>query len=215
MTGLITWWREAARVACPEADPGRVLEAGADLLARWTQPHRRYHTTQHLEEVLGALDDLTTDLGAERDAYGRLAAWFHDAVYAVDAPAGDNERRSAHLAEDGLRDLGADPTTVVTVVDLVEMTADHAPGQHDPLRDCFHDADLWILSAGRHRFDEYCAQVREEYSHVPDEAYGRGRSTILRPLLERPHLYRTARARSTWTDTARANLARELDRLTT
>lgn len=214
MTGLITWWRETVGVVCPEADPDRVLEAGADLLARWTQPHRRYHTTQHLEEVLAALDELTTDLSAERDAVARLAAWFHDAVYAVDAPAGASERDSARLAEQSLAGLGVAPHPVAAVVDLVEMTADHAPSEHDPLRDCFHDADLWILSAGRHRFDEYCGQVREEFAHVPSDAYARGRSAILRPLLERPHLYRTAAARSAWTGAARDNLTVELARLT-
>lgn len=213
MTALMTWWREDLLALSPDADPQIVLDVGADLLARWTQEHRRYHTTQHLAEVLCAADDLAAGLTLEQQLTARLAAWLHDAVYAVDAPPGDNERRSADLARTLLPTLGLSASVVGSVADLVTMTIDHAPAALDPVADCFHDADLWILSSGRDRFDEYCRQVREEFAHVPDVAYARGRTAILAPLLHRPALYRTARARDRWTASARDNLRRELDRL--
>jgi predicted metal-dependent HD superfamily phosphohydrolase len=76
-----------------------------------------------------------------------------------------------------------------------------------------HDADLWVLSAPVARFDEYCAQVREEYAHVPAALYATARSELLRPFLVRDHVYRTAHARAEWEPSARENLARELTRL--
>ncbi|MGH3379956.1 MAG: HD domain-containing protein, partial [Actinoallomurus sp.] len=62
---------------------------GADLLRRYAEPHRRYHTTTHLAEVLDHVGELAGE-AADADAV-RLAAWFHDAVY--DPARGDNEER--------------------------------------------------------------------------------------------------------------------------
>src|SRR5687767_4640444 len=66
----------------------------ADLLRRWSEPHRRYHTLEHLQAVLAVVDE-HADLAADADAV-RLAAWYHDAVY--EPFATDNEARSAALA---------------------------------------------------------------------------------------------------------------------
>jgi predicted metal-dependent HD superfamily phosphohydrolase len=62
----------------------RQLAVAADLLARWGEPHRRYHTAAHLAAVLDALQRLLTGPGAvpvEDRAALELAGWFHDAVY--------------------------------------------------------------------------------------------------------------------------------------
>ena len=64
------------------------------------------------------------------------------------------------------------------------------------------------------RFDEYCAQVREEYAQVPVGGLRLApASEVLRPFLVRDHVYRTAHARAEWEPSARENLARELTRL--
>src|SRR5689334_15382646 len=62
-------------------------DLGADLLARWREPHRHYHTDEHLAFMLEIIDR-HADLADDADAV-RLAAWFHDAVY--DPRAADNE----------------------------------------------------------------------------------------------------------------------------
>jgi len=55
---------EAWRRLVPEAD-----ELGAQLLARWSQPHRKYHTVDHLVAVLvafllgGLVVSVADDLG--------------------------------------------------------------------------------------------------------------------------------------------------------
>ena len=46
------------------------------------------------------------------------------------------------------------------------------------------------------RFDEYCSQVRGEYSHVPVALYASARAEVLRPFLVRDHVYRTEHARA-------------------
>jgi predicted metal-dependent HD superfamily phosphohydrolase len=209
------WVSDCAR-AVPGAPRATVAEVGTDLLQRWREPHRRYHDATHLAEVLAAVDTLCAagPLRPQACSCALLAAWFHDAVYAVDAPE-RNEQRSAALAADALERLGARAPVVEQVVKLVLDTADHAlDGRvRDPSRLVLHDADLWVLSAPVERFDEYCRQVRAEYAHVPAADYGRARAQVLRPFLARAHVYRTSFARREWEPAARENLCRELTRL--
>ena len=214
MPALITWWRHDVETLSPGADPAAVHDLGADLLRRWTEPQRKYHTTTHLVEMFWALEELeeagSTD--HREGALGRVAAWFHDAVYAV-PDAGDNEARSAAIAAEVLPRLGFRPEDSSMVERLVRASERHDLPAPDGLEAAFHDADLWILSAPPDRFDAYCAQVREEYAMVPDPAYAQGRSAILTPFLDRPQVYATDHAHAEWTVRARENLRRELDRL--
>jgi predicted metal-dependent HD superfamily phosphohydrolase len=112
-----------------------------------------------------------------------------------------------------LRALGLSPEDVGAVKDLVRLTDGHTAPADDALSAAFHDSDLWILAAPQERFDAYCAQVREEYAFVDDEAYRAGRRAVLQPFADRDRIYRTRHARHEWDDRARVNLARELTRL--
>ena len=216
MDALRGRWRAdcAAVAAVPVAT---VDDVGSDLLRRWHEPHRRYHDTTHLSEVLTAVDMLcsTGGVSGTNHAVAALATWFHDAVYAVD-PTAANEAESASLAARQLDRLQVDPELTARVVAVVLDTASHqltAEAHDDPARVVVHDADLWVLAAPVARFDEYCAQVREEYASVPVAAYAAARTEVLRPFLVREHVYRTAHARAEWEPSARENLARELTRL--
>jgi predicted metal-dependent HD superfamily phosphohydrolase len=219
MDALRSRWRAECAAVAPAASPATVDAVGSDLLHRWREPHRRYHDVTHLAEVLTAVDTLcaSESVDGEDHRAASLAAWFHDAVYAVGSPD-DNEAASAELAASALTGLGVPAPLPTRVAGLVMDTATHdlgedGAGDPDPARVVVHDADLWVLSAPLARFDEYCRQVREEYAHVPSAAYALGRSQVLRPFLVRPHVYRSGHAREAWEPTARENLARELTRL--
>ena len=190
--------------------PGEMATA---LLDRYSEPQRGYHDGRHLAEVLTAVDLLGGDLDPREHALVVLAAWYHDAVYDPIAAPGANEEASAVLAERELAAAGCDPSAAGAVAGLVRATLEHdlpaTPGPEAVL----HDADLWVLSAPSQRFDEYCAQVRDEYAHVPAEDFARGRTAVLAPFATRPRLYATTLAHERWTDAARTNLRRELDRL--
>jgi predicted metal-dependent HD superfamily phosphohydrolase len=179
---------------------------GADLLRRYGEPHRRYHTTEHLAAVLDHVDELADEAG-DAEAV-RLAAWFHDAVY--DPSRGDNEERSAVLAERMLADTDLPAETVAEVARLVRLTTTHDPRDDDRNGAVLCDADLAILAAPPDRYAAYAASVREEYAAVPDDAFRAGRAEILRSLLELPALFRTAPARERWEAAARHNLQTEL-----
>lgn len=215
MPALIAWWTGDLATLAPAADPAQVYAIGADLLARWREPQRHYHSTRHLVEMFWALEELgeagVVDAGQE--LLGRVAAWGHDAVYSVTTPQG-NEVASAQVMEGVLAQLGVDDRSIEVVDRLIRASERHElPGPDDALDEGFHDADLWILGADTDRFDEYCAQVRAEYAHVPDAAYASARRAVLEPFLTRPQLYATSHAQTVWAPRARVNLAREIARL--
>ena len=216
MPALITWWSQDVAALSPRADPSEVAAIGTELLARWAEPQRRYHSTRHLVEMFWAFEDLTDagELGEDDAALGRIAAWLHDAVYDPSAVVGANESASAELAEQLLPRVRLNTDSVTTVVELVRMTADHAVRRDSALHRAFHDADLWILSSPQERFNEYCEQVRTEYAGVPDELFGPARAQILRDLAGGDGIYLTEYGRRHWDEPARLNVDRELARLT-
>ena len=182
---------------------------GAQLVASYAHPDRRYHDGRHLGEVLERVHELSAH-GVEFDRMAvLLAAWFHDSVY--DAQP-DAEKRSAAWAAEALPTL-VDQAVVDEVVRLVLMTEHHLPADDDANGCALSDADLAILAAPAERYAEYAASVREEYAEVPDDAFAAGRAAILRDLLAKPHLFHTAYARGAWEDAARANVLRELAKL--
>jgi hypothetical protein len=51
----------------------------AEVMRRYAEPHRSYHTTLHLDECFAKLDEARQH--ADRLYEIELALWFHDAVY--------------------------------------------------------------------------------------------------------------------------------------
>ncbi|MBW8751501.1 MAG: hypothetical protein JF565_08755 [Propionibacteriales bacterium] len=164
---------------------------------------RGYHDLRHVTEVLARL----AELGEAGNAELVLAAWFHDAVY---DDAGDNEKRSARLAETQLHGTDAD---VAEVARLVRLTAHHDPAPGDRNGEALCDADLAILAAPPERYREYAEGVRREYAAFADADFRKGRLAVLEDLAARDALFRTAHAREHWEPRARENLAREIEEL--
>ena len=194
---------EAVRSPGDGPDPAPYAE---DLLARWQEPPRRYHTLAHLTAVLDHIDVL--EKYADDPDVVRLAAWFHDAVYLPDRS--ENEERSARLAERALTEAGVPADRTAEVARLVRLTAGHDPGPDDRNGHVLCDADLAVLAADPAAYAAYTAAVRDEYAFVPEPAFRTGRAAVLRQLLALPALFHTPYAREHWEPAARRNLAAEL-----
>ena len=178
------------------------------LVACYAEPHRTYHTMQHLEECFALLEKVSSL--AERVGEIELALWFHDAVY--DTHKHDNEKLSAEWARDSALEAGLSTEQADRVFELVLATRHNAvPIGNDA--QILVDIDLGILGAETARFDEYEVQVREEYSWVPGFLYRRERRKILEQFATRPTIYNTEYFRAEYEATARENLARSLARL--
>ncbi|OIJ84894.1 HD domain-containing protein [Streptomyces colonosanans] len=202
------WLRtlSAARQGAAGPDPAPYAD---NLLRRWSEPQRRYHTTDHLAAVLDHIDALA-ECADDPDAV-RLAAWFHDAVHLPERS--ENEERSARLAERALPEAGVPQATTAEVARLVRLTGTHAPEPGDANGAVLCDADLAILAAPAETYAAYTAAIREEYGFVPDDAFGAARAALLRQLLRLPRLFRTPYGEREWEEPARRNLRTELTRL--
>jgi predicted metal-dependent HD superfamily phosphohydrolase len=181
------------------------------LIACYSEPHRRYHTLQHLRECFEQLD-AARDL-AQRPAEIALALWFHDACY--DVHRDDNEARSADWARRAVVSSGAPADTAERVHALIMATVHEGDGgmPQDPDTCVMLDVDLSILGSPPARFDESDAQIRAEYAHVPDAKYREGRMRALGGFLARERLYCTERFHQACEQRARSNLGRALERL--
>ena len=198
-TELITRWNETL----PHQE-----EMGAALLARYAEPHRRYHTAAHLAKVLRTIDELAGD----HDLFlVRLGAWFHDAVYAIPPGQLPNEEASARLALRELSRAGLEQEDLTQIARLVRLTATHQPSSRNPEGELLCDADLAILAAPPEEYANYVAAIRAEYARVPEPEFVAGRLEILTRLAE-GEIFRTSKGQAL-SEAARANLLAECEAL--
>ncbi|HET8746191.1 MAG TPA: N-methyl-D-aspartate receptor NMDAR2C subunit, partial [Ramlibacter sp.] len=167
--------------------------------------HRHYHTLQHLRACLAHLDAAATL--AQHPVEVELALWFHDAVY--DPRCADNEERSAEWAWRSILAAGCGEEVAQRVQRLVLATHGHAASDDADTR-LLLDIDLAILGAAPARFDDYEAQIRAEYAHVPEPQFRLRRSEVLASFLARPRIYLTAAFHDALEHRARENLRRSL-----
>ena len=178
-------------------------ELREDLLARWSETHRKHHTVAHLHEMLDAIGLLAeSGIDFDREAV-ELAAWFHDAIYEIGRD--DNEDRSAQLA----RELLASSPIREEVARLVLITKTHKVDDDDVNGAVLCDADLSVLGSDAQRYQTYAAAVREEYADVPDSTFRPARAQVLTSLLDGP-LFHTAAGREQWEQLVRRNLTEEI-----
>jgi predicted metal-dependent HD superfamily phosphohydrolase len=197
------WYRDLGAWGAPREYLDQTYD---DVIDRYGEPQRHYHTLEHIAAVLRATEELASVAGDLPPV--RLAAWYHDVVY--DPAAADNEARSAVLAAAHLTSLSVPPEVVREAARLIELTATHHVEVGDRNGAALLDADLAILAAAPDRYDRYVANVRAEYRHVEDEAFRRGRSRLLADLSGRPYIFHTQPYRAEREARARANLEREL-----
>lgn len=176
-----------------------------DLLRRYREPHRRYHDLRHVEHCLAELAAVDGLAATERERLTQ-AIWFHDAIY--DPARSDNEERSARLAESTLPDpAGAE------VARLVRLTAGHRVEPDDRLGAILVSIDLAILGADPEAYEVYVQGIRQEYGHVPDEAFALGRAAFLKRMLATDAIYPDPGFAARFEARARRNLSRELSSL--
>ena len=190
------------RVVFPTPDHDDVFR---ELVAAYSAPDRHYHNVAHVGDCLRHANEVRTYSNDFRAVAAAL--FFHDAVY--DPTRGDNEERSADLAEQRLRRMRQPEPFVATVRDLILDTR-HVTSPATGDGRFVVDIDLAILGAPAAEFDAYERAIRREYAHVPDDAFRAGRSRILRAFLDRPRIYGTNVFRDRYEAPARANLARSL-----
>ena len=191
------------------------VSSNTDLLERLVVRHRerqrRYHRIEHVEAVLGHIDELATHESIDDLSVVVAAALYHDAIYESQHPA--NERASARLARRDLMALGWDTSRATLVGTMIEGTKTHVDPPDTGTAVLF-DADLAILGANDVEYQRYASKIRDEYGHLDNAEWTAGRTSVLTAFLERQTIYATATGRAQWEEAARVNITAELAELT-
>lgn len=175
------------------------------LAERYGEPHRAYHTLDHIAACLEWFEECRHL--AEYPDEVALGIWFHDAIY--DPRSKTNELQSAALACELLKRSGV-PHDVIRRVDSLIMATAHGTLPLTLDEQLLVDIDFSILGADPETFDAYCRGIRIEYSFVPAELYRAARSQILREFLERDYLFATRFFQMRLGAKARLNLSRAI-----
>ena len=190
--------------------PKQIDRLWQDIVTRYGEPQRAYHTLNHIEQLLVQFENIKQVLSEPHII--ALALYYHDVIY--DPARSDNELKSAEFAADALSPyLSTEPCQQIHA--LIMMTASH---QIDTLvdRNKYNDAaylldmDLSILGTPWSAYEQYAKAIRQEYKHIADNNYRDGRTAVLQGLLAHPKLYLTDHYYNQLETQARANIKREL-----
>jgi predicted metal-dependent HD superfamily phosphohydrolase len=180
----------------------------ADLSNFYSRPERHYHTLDHIQHFLAAVDALSAK--AKNLEAIEFAAWFHDLIY--DAKAKDNEEKSADYAETTLSNLELPKEVIDKVTRLILKTKTHQITEDDDIdTKIMLDADLAILGAEDNAYRRYTQAIRLEYAWVLDQDYCSGRTQFLQSLLKRQKIYQTEEMFEKIETKARQNIQQEID----
>ena len=196
-----------------DISPKQIDRLWQDIVTRYGEPQRAYHTLNHIEQLLVQLENINHILSEPHIT--ALALYYHDVIY--DPTRSDNELRSAEFATDTLSPY-LSPEQYQQIHALIMMTANH---QIDTLvaSDKYNDAaylldmDLSILGAPWTAYEQYAKAIRQEYKHVAADNYRDGRTAVLQGLLAHPKLYLTDHYYNQLETQARDNIKRELTSL--
>ena len=187
-----------------------IREAGERLVVMWSSPDRRFHNLKH------AIDELADE--SHNPDIMRLAAWYHGCVFSSATEqtykrnGGEDEVASAAYAAKDLHGLGVPDAVTDRVCALILNLKRHNLAHDDIDALALNDADLGTLAVNPQQYKRYRELVREEYAHIPDERYLRGRATIISKLLSRETLFSSPLG-ARWELPARQNLQAEQRRI--
>jgi predicted metal-dependent HD superfamily phosphohydrolase len=198
-----TLWRSWQRCWAGVGASGEGKDVYENLLQRHSEPQRKYHTLQHLNECIAWFEKVGHL--AKRPHEVEIALWFHDAIY--DLQSHENEEQSAGLACLSLMTANVSSDVIERITQLVLATAHSVESTlHD--EQLLVDIDLSILGASSERFSEYEAQIRDEYSFVEEALFRTKRREILLSFLERQRIYTTDLMFNELEQQARTNLTK-------
>lgn len=186
-------------------DSGEIFQR---LIGGYREPHRYYHSLDHIEHCLGMFEQckyLTTDTDALE-----IALWFHDVI--LESGRSDDEARSAELYLE-LSD-GAQPEPMRQLINRLIMATRHDGSELEDA-DSFYMVDIDLSSFGLpwEAFLRDSLNLRRENPHVSDEDYHLNQTGFQRSLLARPRFFLSDFFHDRFEQQARANLARYFEYL--
>ena len=179
-----------------------------ELEKKYSSRKRYYHTLSHLEVLLDQLGGCKQFI-AEWDAL-LFSVFYHDIVYNV--LKSNNEERSADLAVKRLSATEFPADRINTCKEQILATKSHLFSKNEDTN-FFTDADLSVLGQSPGVYEQYCGQIRKEYSIFPDLVYKPGRKKVLIHFLNMEKIFKTSFFYGKYELRARENLESELTSL--
>lgn len=177
------------------------------LAASYAEPHRRYHTGDHIDHCLRQLD-LGRDEIKDADAI-EMALWFHDVEY--DPKASDNESRSAARFSLFARDVMS-PELEQQIHRLILITIhSNPPASLDEKQ--IVDIDLSSFGLPWDEFFKDSQNVRAEFTHLSQEVFAERNCKFLQSLLDRPTIFSTEFYRNRYESISRENIRKQIEAL--
>ena len=174
---------------------------------------RAYHNLSHLGYMFNMLSIYSSQTGfvASRDFI--LAIIGHDLVY---EPLNDDNEEASYemltrwLPENNQLVWNASETKKLILATKYPSNIEK-PTEEEAL---IMDLDLSILGTFHDKiWQNYCDNVRKEYSFVSDEVFNKGRIEFLRTLLNSERIFKTDTFYKMFEENARKNIANEIKRL--
>lgn len=148
------------------------LQFNPEIINLYDEPHRFYHTLQHIQEVLKSLND--ADLLKHDELF--LAAVFHDIVYHPKSRTNEEDSAELFIKEAAVSSLTGEQKEHIK--QLILDTKTHKPTVK--FSEEFIAADLAIFNASFGKLINYENQIFKEFQSVDFLEYKPKRIEILR-----------------------------------
>ena len=179
-----------------------------EIEKKYNSAGRYYHTTTHLEKLIDELNSCK-HLIADWDTL-LFSVFYHDIIYNV--LKSNNEEKSADLAVKRLSITEFPVVRTDSCKEQILATKSHLFSNNQDTN-LLTDADLSVLGQPSDVYEQYCSQIRKEYSIYPGIVYKPGRKKVLIHFLNMEKIFKTSFFYNKYELQARANLGSELKRL--
>lgn len=149
------------------------LKFPSEILNRYNEPHRFYHSMPHLFDIVEQLDK-----SGKSDDELFLAAVYHDAIYDPKSP--DNEEKSAELFLYHAKDSSLSDSQKKSIQTLILDTKTHKATSEKS--EVLINADLQILNQPFEKLVEYEHSIFKEFQFVDYSVYQPKRIEVLTKL---------------------------------
>lgn len=182
-------------------------ESFNDIVNRYSEPHRHYHTLHHINNCLQEFDSIKTLLDNPESV--ELAIWYHDIVYVIGQKY--NEEKSAEMAVKFCQKNNLSPSFTKQVEDNILATKHVSAGDSQDSQ-YLADIDMAILGYPPDALYKYEEQIFQEYSTIySKKEYTIGRIGFL-SLLEYP-IFQTEFFRNKYEQSVKDNIPKLIKNL--
>lgn len=176
-----------------------------EIESKHSDSSRHYHSLKHLSDLYDQLISVKSEI--KRWDMVLFTLFYHDIIY--NSTKSNNEEKSAELARKRMLEIGLPESDAAHCFNQILATKSHNISEnHDT--NIFTDADLSILGRDWEVYDQYCQNVRKEYSIFPNIIYRRGRKKVLKHFLSMERIFKTEPFYEKYEEAARKNMRKEL-----